>query len=56
MAHWQCAQLAVQRTALALVALSGRRINEPWPGNVFQLGGVFVLGPGSQCDFVFKSA
>eukprot|EP00518_Triparma_eleuthera_P018090 CAMPEP_0197545810 /NCGR_PEP_ID=MMETSP1320-20131121/701_1 /TAXON_ID=91990 /ORGANISM="Bolidomonas sp., Strain RCC2347" /LENGTH=606 /DNA_ID=CAMNT_0043105347 /DNA_START=13 /DNA_END=1833 /DNA_ORIENTATION=+ len=26
-----------------------------WPGDVFQTGGAFVLGPGNLCDFAFRS-
>ncbi len=26
-----------------------------WPGDVFQTGGVFVLGPGNVCDFAYRS-
>jgi len=25
-----------------------------WPGDVFQTGGAFVLGPGNVCDFAFR--
>jgi hypothetical protein len=28
----------------------------PYSGDVFQIGGVFVLGPGNSCDFMFRSA
>ena len=28
---------------------------EIWPGDVFQVGGVFVMGPGNTCDYVFRS-
>ncbi|GMI43256.1 hypothetical protein TeGR_g3801 [Tetraparma gracilis] len=27
-----------------------------WPGDVYQTGGAFVLGPGNLCDFAFRSA
>ncbi|GMH84063.1 hypothetical protein TL16_g09804 [Triparma laevis f. inornata] len=26
-----------------------------WPGDVFQTGGAFVLGPGNVCDYAFRS-
>jgi len=26
-----------------------------WPGDVFQMGGAFVLGPGNACDFAHRS-
>mmetsp|Transcript_21559 Transcript_21559/g.44974 ORF Transcript_21559/g.44974 Transcript_21559/m.44974 type:complete len:607 (-) Transcript_21559:19-1839(-) len=26
-----------------------------WPGDVFQTGGAFVLGPGNTCDFAYRS-
>ena len=26
-----------------------------WPGDVFQTGGCFVLGPGNVCDFMYRS-
>eukprot|EP00051_Salpingoeca_urceolata_P013808 m.174762 g.174762 ORF g.174762 m.174762 type:complete len:604 (-) comp17904_c1_seq1:49-1860(-) len=29
---------------------------DEWAGNTFQLGGVFVLGPGNTCSYSFRSA
>ena len=26
-----------------------------WPGDVFQVGGMFVLGPGNTCDYAYRS-
>ena len=26
-----------------------------WPGDVFQIGGAFVVGPGNVCDYAFRS-
>ena len=27
-----------------------------WPGDIFQVGGVFVVGPGNFCDYAYRSA
>jgi len=26
-----------------------------WPGDIFQVGGVFVLGPGNACEYAYRS-
>eukprot|EP00939_MAST-03C_sp_MAST-3C-sp1_P002117 g2117.t1 len=26
-----------------------------WPGDIFQIGGVFVVGPGNVCDYAYRS-
>eukprot|EP00038_Savillea_parva_P007222 m.168699 g.168699 ORF g.168699 m.168699 type:complete len:798 (-) comp12991_c0_seq1:1957-4350(-) len=26
-----------------------------WPGDIFQVGGVFVLGPGNRCEYSYRS-
>ena len=27
-----------------------------WPGDIFQVGGMFVVGPGNFCDYAYRSA
>eukprot|EP00743_Colponemidia_sp_Colp-15_P003080 GILK01003328.1.p1 GENE.GILK01003328.1~~GILK01003328.1.p1 ORF type:complete len:638 (+),score=93.76 GILK01003328.1:35-1915(+) len=29
--------------------------SKEWAGDPFQLGGIFILGPGNQCDYAFRS-
>eukprot|EP00618_Florenciella_parvula_P001960 CAMPEP_0119502758 /NCGR_PEP_ID=MMETSP1344-20130328/24128_1 /TAXON_ID=236787 /ORGANISM="Florenciella parvula, Strain CCMP2471" /LENGTH=312 /DNA_ID=CAMNT_0007538991 /DNA_START=24 /DNA_END=959 /DNA_ORIENTATION=+ len=50
-------------TALAYPDLDGEKWVERdrdgnvtvYPGDVFQVGGAFVFGPGNQCDYAFRS-
>jgi hypothetical protein len=52
-ATWEAAKDVAARGITDSPYLAGS--SHEWAGDAFQLGGVFVFGPGNHCDFAFRS-